>query len=72
MMPTQSQLRLRTVLFWLLPVVLLAVPLLVNPYIQFIINSILIYALITLGFNFVIGNLGQLAFANTAFFGIGA
>ncbi|MCZ4352527.1 branched-chain amino acid ABC transporter permease [Roseovarius aestuarii] len=72
MMPTQSQLRLRTVLFWMVPLALLAVPLLVNSYVQFIVNSVLIYALVTLGFNFVIGNLGQLAFANTAFFGIGA
>jgi branched-chain amino acid transport system permease protein len=31
-----------------------------------------VYVLVAVGFNIVIGNLGQLAFANTAFFGIGA
>ncbi len=72
MMPTSAQLRFRTILFWLVPALMLAVPMVVNPYVLFIINGILIFVLITLGFNFVIGNLGQLAFANTAFFGIGA
>ena len=32
----------------------------------------MIFVLVTLGYNIVIGNLGQLAFANTAFFGMGA
>lgn len=72
MMPNSAQLRFRTALFWAIPLLLLAVPLAANPYIQFIVNSILIFTLVTLGFNVVIGNLGQLAFANTAFFGIGA
>lgn len=51
---------------------LLGLPLVTNPYVQFVINSMLIYTVATLGFNIVIGNLGQLAFANIAFFGIGA
>ncbi|PWW01464.1 amino acid/amide ABC transporter membrane protein 2 (HAAT family) [Hoeflea marina] len=59
-------------IFWLLPILALAIPLATNPYTQFIINAMLIYTLVTLGFSVVIGNLGQLAFANTAFFGIGA
>lgn len=71
-MPSAAQLRLRTWLFWAVPVVLLALPLLLNPYLQYIANAMLIYVLVTLGFGVVIGNLGQLAFANTAFFGIGA
>lgn len=71
-MPDANHLKLRTVLFWSLPVLLLALPLFTNAYTQFVFNSILIFALVALGFNIVIGNLGQLAFANTAFFGLGA
>jgi branched-chain amino acid transport system permease protein len=58
--------------FWLVPLLALPVPLLVNPYIQFVLNLILVYVLVGVGFNIVIGNLGQLAFANVAFFGLGA
>lgn len=58
--------------FWLVPLLVLPVPLLVNPYVQFVINLILVYVLVGVGFNIVIGNLGQLAFANVAFFGLGA
>jgi branched-chain amino acid transport system permease protein len=54
------------------PLLVLPVPLFVNPYIQFVINLILVYVLVGVGFNIVIGNLGQLAFANVAFFGLGA
>lgn len=72
MMPTASQLRFRTAFFWAIPLLLLALPLVTNAYVQFITNSIVIFALVALGFNFVIGNLGQLAFANTALFGLGA
>ena len=32
----------------------------------------LVYVLVAVGFNLLLGNLGQLAFANTALFGIGA
>lgn len=49
-----------------------ALPFYVNDYIQYILNTIVIYCLVSLGFNIVIGYLGQLAFANAAFFGIGA
>jgi branched-chain amino acid transport system permease protein len=59
-------------MFYVAPVLALFVPLAANPYIQFVINLMLVYVLVTVGFNLVIGNLGQLAFANTAFFGIGA
>jgi branched-chain amino acid transport system permease protein len=59
-------------LFYLVPVVALFIPLIANPYIQFVVNLMLVYVLVAIGFNIVIGNLGQLAFANTAFFGIGA
>lgn len=57
---------------WLLPVLLLAVPLATNDYTQYIVNLTLVYVLVGVGFNVVIGNLGQLAFANAAFYGIGA
>ncbi len=57
---------------WLVPLLALPVPYLVNPYIQYVLNLILVYVLVGVGFNLVIGNLGQLAFANVAFFGLGA
>jgi branched-chain amino acid transport system permease protein len=51
---------------------LFCLPLFVNSYIVYIAAMVCINALMALGFNFVIGFLGQLVFANTAFFGIGA
>jgi branched-chain amino acid transport system permease protein len=59
-------------LFYLVPALALLVPLFTNAYTQFVVNLMLVYVLVAVGFNIVIGNLGQLAFANTAFFGIGA
>lgn len=47
-------------------------PLALNNYVQFVVNTMLVYCLVAVGFNVVIGYLGQLAFANAAFFGIGA
>ena len=58
--------------FYLVPLAAAFVPMFANDYLQFIVNMMLVYVLVTVGFNLVIGNLGQLAFANTAFFGIGA
>jgi branched-chain amino acid transport system permease protein len=52
--------------------VLLALPMATNDYVQYVLNLILVTALAAVGFNIVLGYLGQLAFANTAFFGIGA
>jgi branched-chain amino acid transport system permease protein len=52
--------------------VLLPVPLLTNEYSQYVVNLVVVYALAAVGFNIVLGYLGQLAFANVAFFGIGA
>jgi branched-chain amino acid transport system permease protein len=51
---------------------LLALPLALNDYLQFVANTMLVYCLAAVGFNVVLGYLGQLAFANAAFFGIGA
>jgi branched-chain amino acid transport system permease protein len=57
---------------YLLPVLLLGLPVFLNEYTQYVANLALVYVLVGVGFNIVIGNLGQLAFANAAFFGIGA
>jgi len=52
--------------------VLFAAPKLANGYVIYILALMCINVLMASGFNFVIGFLGQLVFANTAFFGIGA
>ncbi len=62
----------RPSVFWLVPLAAAFIPLFANEYVQFIVNRMLVYVLVTVGFNIVLGYLGQLAFANTAFFGIGA
>ncbi len=72
MLTSSATLSRQSRIFWLVPLLALAVPAVTNPYTQFIANAMLIYTLATLGFTIVIGSLGQLAFANTAFFGIGA
>ncbi|MEJ0019047.1 MAG: branched-chain amino acid ABC transporter permease [Acetobacteraceae bacterium] len=59
-------------LLWLLPIALLPVPLLLNPYQQYVLNTALIYVPVGIGFNIVVGNLGLLAFSNVAYFGLGA
>ena len=58
--------------FYILPLLALFVPLFTNPYTQFVVNLSLVYILIAVGFNIVLGNLGQLAFTSTTCFGIGA
>lgn len=47
-------------------------PFLINDYLQYILDTILVYSVVTVGFNIVLGYAGQLAFANAAFFGVGA
>ena len=59
-------------IYYLVPIVALVIPFFANEYLLWVVNAILVYILVTTGFNLIIGNLGQLAFANTAFFGIGA
>jgi branched-chain amino acid transport system permease protein len=61
-----------THVFYAAPLLALAIPLFANQYTQFVVNLMLVYVLVAVGFNLVLGNLGQLAFANTALFGIGA
>lgn len=57
---------------WAVPLLLTGLPLMVNPYVLYVANLMLVYVLVGVGFNLVIGNLGQLAFASTTFFGLGA
>ena len=49
-----------------------AAPSFLNAYYVFVANTILIYVLLAIGLNILVGNTGQLAFANAAMFGIGA
>lgn len=51
---------------------LCVLPLFVNNYVQFVVNTMLVYCLVAVGFNVVIGYLGQLAFVSAGFFGVGA
>jgi branched-chain amino acid transport system permease protein len=59
-------------LLWAIPALLLPLPLLLNEYQQYVVNLMLVYVPVGIGFNLVVGNLGLLAFSNVAFFGIGA
>ena len=68
---THSMTRWRRI-YYLIPVVALVIPFFANEYLLWVVNAILVYILVTVGFNLIIGNLGQLAFASTAFFGIGS
>ena len=68
-MISQKTVRLSIYIFLLL---VLIIPFITNEYLLWMVNTMLVYTLVTLGFNILIGNLGQLVFANTAFFGIGA
>jgi branched-chain amino acid transport system permease protein len=58
--------------FWLVPLAALPLPWLFNEYHQYVANLVLVYVVVGVGFNIVVGHLGQLAFSNVAFFGIGA
>ena len=49
-------------IYYLVPVIALVIPFLANEYLLWIVNAILVYVLVTVGFNLIIGNLGQLAF----------
>ena len=59
-------------MYYLVPLAAMIIPFVANEYLLWVVNAMLVYSLVTVGFNLIIGNLGQLAFANTAFFGIGA
>lgn len=51
---------------------LLCLPAVVNPYVLYLVNMIFIYSILAVGLNLLLGYAGQFAFANVAFFGIGA
>lgn len=53
-------------------VALAAVPALANPYVLYVVNVALIYVILAVGLNLLLGYAGQFAFANAALFGIGA
>lgn len=55
-----------------LGVVLLLAPLLTDNYTQYVLNLVLIYVIIGVGLNFLLGYAGQFAFAHAALMGIGA
>ncbi|HEX5326959.1 MAG TPA: branched-chain amino acid ABC transporter permease [Acetobacteraceae bacterium] len=59
-------------IFWLAPLLLLPLPMFLNQYQQYVVNMMLMYVPVGVGFNLVVGNLGLLAFSNVALFGIGA
>jgi branched-chain amino acid transport system permease protein len=55
------------------PLLLVAgIPAIANAYVMYVVNLALVYALVGLGFNVVIGTLGQVALISAALFGIGA
>lgn len=51
--------------------VLVAVPLFGSIYVVFLANMLLMYAVLAVGLDILLGRAGQFAFAHTAFFGIG-
>lgn len=53
-------------------VALLAIPMVTNGYTQYIVNLVLVYVVLGLGLNILLGYAGQFAFASAAFMGIGA
>jgi branched-chain amino acid transport system permease protein len=53
-------------------IALMALPWLANPYILYVGTLGLIYAILAVGLNLLLGYAGQFAFANAALFGIGA
>ena len=59
-------------LYYILPIVAIIIPFIANEYLLWIVNAILVYTLGYTWFHDYYWQLGQLAFANTAFFGIGA
>jgi branched-chain amino acid transport system permease protein len=53
-------------------IALAAVPAVANPYIVYVVDIALIYVILAVGLNLLLGYAGQFAFANAALFGIGA
>jgi len=60
---------------WFAPVLLVALlllPLVTDKYVQYIVNLVLVYVIIGIGLNLLLGYAGQFAFAHAAIMGIGA
>jgi branched-chain amino acid transport system permease protein len=60
---------------WFAPVLvvaLLLLPLVTDKYVQYIVNLVLVYVIIGIGLNLLLGYAGQFAFAHAAIMGIGA
>ncbi len=53
-------------------VLLLFVPLVTDRYVQYVLNLVLVYVIVAIGLNFLLGYAGQFAFAHAALMGIGA
>lgn len=64
--------RARIMLILAIGIFVLALPTLVNSYVGFILNLVLVYVLVSAGNNLLLGHLGQLAFSSAAHFGLGA
>ncbi|MGE0314293.1 MAG: branched-chain amino acid ABC transporter permease [Lautropia sp.] len=67
--------RLNAVHRWFGPallVVLAAAPLATDRYLQYVLNLVLVYVIIAIGLNLLLGYAGQFAFAHAALMGIGA
>ena len=62
----------RRVVLALVLAILVVCPFILNPYLVFVISVAFIYTILALGLNLLLGFAGQFAFANAAFFGIGA
>jgi branched-chain amino acid transport system permease protein len=60
---------------WFAPVfltLLLFLPLITDRYVQYIVNLVLVYVIVGIGLNLLLGYAGQFAFAHAALMGIGA
>ena len=53
-------------------VVLLLLPLVTDRYVQYVLNLVLVYVIVGIGLNLLLGYAGQFAFAHAALMGIGA
>ena len=52
--------------------VLALIPAVANPYLVYVTSIALLYVILAVGLNLLLGYAGQFAFANAALFGIGA
>jgi branched-chain amino acid transport system permease protein len=72
MSPLLGRLVARRTVVALAMLVLAAIPAMANPYLVYVFNVALIYVILAVGLNLLLGYAGQFAFANAALFGVGA